>query len=512
MSASKIIDYGGAARYAAFSTGSVDFIEEHGLFSEAQQEAADKLLSLLDSIDLIRVVFGDPHGLVRSKTLTPAAFRTVMRNGMDMSPGPFVFDTGHAVAIDFFADGGGIGLPELTGAGDFVVVPDARTFRILQRGETRVGWVIGDEYLRSGKPHPLSSRAVLRRLTDRLADSGLDFVVGLEVEWYLTRYTSRDVDSVGGFGVQGSAPTVEAVNPGYQFNSDAYLDDLLPVIGPLARALEQAGLPLRTIEHESGPGQLEFTFSPMSGLAAADAILLLRGMTKQICADLGYHASFMALPALDGFDASGWHLHQSLFDVNAGGNIFAANEPDRLLSPLGEHYLAGLLAHAPAATALAVPTINGYRRLDDAFSLSPDRTSWAPENRGALIRVLGSAGAASTHLENRVGEPSANPYLYLAAQLAAGLDGIDRKLDPGEATQNPHDPMAGRLPTSLADALAALEADPLYHTVLGEHLLTAFLALKRSEIQRYGEWVANHEPVASNQATEWEQREYFAHF
>jgi glutamine synthetase len=512
MSALESADYGAAARYAAFGTGSVGFVEQHGLWDDAQREAAAKLLPQLDSLDLIRVVFGDPHGLVRSKILTTAAFRTALRNGMDMSPGPFVFDTGHAVAIDFFAEGGGIGLPDLTGAGDLLVIPDPRTFHVLERGDTRVGWVIGDEHLRGGEAHPLSSRAVLRRLTDRLAESGLDFVVGLEMEWYLTRYVNRDVGALGGFGVQGGAPSVVPVNPGYQFNSDVYIDELLPVIGPLARALAQAGLPLRTIEHESGPGQLEFTFSPMSGLAAADAVLLLRGMTKQICSELGYHASFMALPALDGFDASGWHLHQSLFDVAAGRNVFAAERPDRLLSPIGERYLAGLLAHAPAATALAVPTINGYRRLDDVFSLSPDRTSWAPENRGALIRVLGSAGAAETHLENRIGEPSANPYLYLAAQLAAGLDGIERKLDPGPPARNPHDPAAARLPANLPDALIALEADPLYGAVLGEHLRAAFLALKRSEVRRYEEWAAERAPADGGRATDWEQREYFAHF
>ena len=496
--------------YAAFSTGSLDFVQRHRLWTEEQHTAAERVLEQVGQLDLVRVAFGDPHGLVRSKTLTPAAFRTALRNGMDFSAGPFVFDTGHAVAIDFFADGGGIGIPELTGAGDFIVVPDPTTFRVLPHTDARVGWVIGDEYLRSGEPHPLSSRAALRRTIDQLVPLNLEFLVGIEVEWYLTRYVSGPHDgTVGDFGSPGEPPRVTPANRGYQFNLDLLTDQLNPVLVPLARALQDVGLPLRTIEHESGPGQIEFTFSPMGGLAAADAMLLFRTIVKQVCARHGYHASFMALPALAGFDASGWHLHQSLFDLRAGRNAFCADEPGQLLSQLALNYLGGLLEHGPAGALLCVPTVNGYRRLDERFSLSPDRITWSPENRGAFVRVLGGHGEPSTHLENRIGEPCANPYLYLTAQLAAGLDGVHRKLDPGRASLDPHTTEARRLPTDLGAALDAFAGSALYRTTLGEQLVAALLALKRSELARYTEWATANGDQPPGVTTPWEHREYF---
>lgn len=503
--------YANTERYAGFSTGASGFVARHGLWSEAQREAAAELKARLDGLDLVRVCFGDPHGLVRSKTLTVPAFRTALRNGLDASPGPFVFDTGHAVAIDFFAEGAGIGIAELSGAGDFILVPDPLTFRVLPHQEAVVGWVIADEYLRDGGPHPLSSRAVLRRQTERLAARSLDLVIGLELEWTLTRLVNGGrPEGVGGFGIQGEPPAVEPVNVGYQFNLDLYADQLLPVIAPLARAYQQVGLPLRTIEHESGPGQLECTFSPMSGLAAADAVLLVRSLTKQVCARLGHHASFMALPALPGLDPSGWHLHQSLYDLVRDRNAFAAEDGSGPLSETGRHYLGGLLEHAAGVSMLCVPTVNGYRRLAERFSLSPDRVGWSVENRGSLLRVLGGAGDPATHLENRIGEPCANPYLYIAAQAAAGLDGLERAVEPGAAAVDPHAAEAAALPTSLGAAFDAFEASDLCRGALGEPLWRALALLKRSELTRYQKWAAEHGVEhAPGAVTAWEQREYF---
>jgi glutamine synthetase len=500
-------------RYAASAsaTGSADFVARHGLWDDRRRAAAVALEAELASLDFVRVVFGDPHGIARSKTVTAAVFGSVLRNGMDFSPGPFIFDTGHAVAVDFFAAGGGIGIEELTGAGDFIVVPDPLTFRVLPHTGRRTGWVIGDEYLRSGAPHPLSSRAVLRRECERLAARDLEYVVGLEVEWYLTRYTDGGRPGrVGGFGVQGTPPAVEPVDAGYQFNSDGLLDALGTVLDPVIDALVALGLPLRTFEHESGPGQLEFTFNPMEGLAAADAMLLFRTVTKQVLARSGYHASFMALPGLPGFDPSGWHLHQSLADRSTGGNLFVAETDGDVLSEPGMAYLGGLLEHAAAGSLLCVPTHNGYRRMQDRFTLSPDRIAWCTENRGAFLRVLGAGGDPASHVENRIGEPSANPYLYLAGQLSAGLDGIDRGLKPGSPASDPHAPVAPALPRSLAEALAAFESSVHYRVTLGDALHDCLRLLKASEQARYDEWFAGAGSPDDGEVSEWEQCEYFA--
>jgi Glutamine synthetase len=497
------------------TTGSTGFVARHRLWDEQRREAAADLERKLDSLDAVRVVFADPHGIARSKTLSVRAFRSVLRNGMDFSPGPFLFDTGHALAVDPFAPGGGIGLGELDGAGDFIVVPDPLTFTVLPYTGRPTGWVVGDEYLRDGTPHPLSSRAVLRRLCDRLPTRGMEYVVGLEVEWYLTRYTDgARPRRVGGFGVQGVPPEVEPVNGGYQFNSDSLLDALEPVLAPLVDTLITLDLPLRTIEHESGPGQLEFTFDPMNGMAAADAMLLFRTVTKQVLARSGYHASFMALPRLPGFDASGWHLHQSLADRTTGRDLFSATVPGEVLSDLGMRYLGGLLHHAAGTMLLCVPTINGFRRMNQNFALAPTRVDWSTENRGVFLRVLGAHGDPASHIENRAGEPSANPYLYLAAQLAAGLDGIDGERDPGA-------PVGGscattqELPRNLAEAIGAFEASTLSRAILGDALSDCLRLLKASELARFEEWLANiGSPTAGPrddaQVSEWEHCEYFA--
>ncbi|MEU7563790.1 glutamine synthetase family protein [Streptomyces eurythermus] len=499
------------------ATGSTGFVARHGLWNDDQRAAAERLEGLLDGLEFVRVGFGDPHGLFRSKTLTVDAFRTVLRNGMDMSQGPYVFDTGHAVAVDFFAEGGGIGIPELTGAGDFLVVPDPLTFRELPYTEARTGWVVGDEYLRDGTPHPLSSRAVLRRVLDRARAGGWSFVVGLEVEWYLTRLSaSAGPAGVGGFGVQGDAPAVEVVDGGYQFNLDGLTDALMPVLTPLARTVRALGLPLRSVEHEAGPGQVEFTFDPMEGLAAADAMLLFRTVAKQVAARQGHHASFMALPGIAGFDPSGWHLHQSLFREAAPGgelrNAFTAEDGASPLSETGAAYVGGLLEHARAVSALCVPTVNGYRRLAERYSLSPDRVVWSPENRGAMVRVLGAPGEPATHVENRLGEPCANPYLYLAAQLAAGLDGVERGLRPGAPATDPHAPDARAVPRDLDEAVTALADSALCRELLGAPLTECLVRLKRSESARFAEWLAKAGPVEPGEVTQWEHREYFGTF
>jgi glutamine synthetase len=482
--------------------GRPDFVEQCHLWDDRQTELAAQIEKALPEIDRIRVAFCDPHGLVRSKTLTPAAFRSVLRNGMDFSPGPFIFDTGHAVAVDFLAEDPGVGVRELTGAGDFVVVPDPRTFQVLPGDGGRTAWVLGDEYLRDGSPHPLSSRHLLRRVLRRYADRQLEPVIGLEVEWYLTRLLDGPAGNAGnGFGSQGAAPSVAAVDAGYQFNLDTYADVLAGVLDPLAAALRELGLPLRTVEHESGPGQVEITFDPLGALDAADAMLLFRTVARRECGRRGHHASFMALPALDSFDPSGWHLHQSVLNAATRRNIFAADDATEGLSADGKAYVEGLLARARDYCLLSVPTVNGYRRLAADFTLAPTEIGFEYESRHAMVRVLGAGG--TTHLENRVGEPCANPYLAVAAQLSAGLDGIEG------LTGTPAPGSGERLPLSLREALAAFRQSAHPARLLGEPLARTLVKLKESEAGRFEAWVAETGADPA-EVTQWEHQEYFA--
>ena len=493
-----------ARRCSGSSVGRADFVAEFGLWDETQCAHAERIAAELDQVDLVRVAFCDPHGLARSKTVTTDAFRRVLRNGMDFSPGPFLFDTGHAVAVDFLADDPDVAVSEIVGAGDFVLVPDPKTFQLLPDREPRTAWVLGDEYLRDGSPHPLSARAVLRRVCEQYAAADLEPIVGLEVEWYLTRALGGVPGHAGnGFGRQGAAPAVEALNAGYQFNLDGYYDTIAPITDPLALALRAMGLPLRSMEHESGPGQVETTFDPLSAADAADAMVLFRTLTKQHCARRGHHASFMALPAIDGFDPSGWHLHQSVANSKTGHNVLAG-DVENPLSVDGDAYVGGLIALARDLCLLAVPTVNGYRRLRPEFGLSPSRADRSVENRTAMIRICGADG--STHIENRIGEPNANPYLAIAAQLWAGLSGL---LDSGRFGVGCAAPP--ELPQSLEASLRAFRASPHPLRLLGDPLATVLAKLKQSEQTRFQEWCAATGDEATR-VTDWEQREYFGVF
>ncbi|MER5935519.1 glutamine synthetase family protein [Streptomyces sp. NPDC002054] len=497
--------------YGEGGVGRSSFVAEYGLWTEEQTAAAEQIEAGLDGVDLVRVAFCDPHGLARSKTLTVDTFRSVLRNGMDFSPGPFLFDTGHAVAIDFQSGDPGIGISEIAGAGNFVLVPDPLTFQVLPGDGPRTAWILGDEHLRDGTPHPLSSRHVLKKIAARYAERELTPVVGLEAEWYLTRRLDGPPGNTGnGFGLQGSAPRVEAVNSGYQFNGDTAYASVAAITDPLALDLVALGLPLRTMEHESGPGQVETTFSPMLALDTADAMLLFRTLVKQTCARRGHHASFMSLPRVDSFDPSGWHLNQSIVDNRTGRNLFAADSISTGISTEGKAYAEGLMDRARAYCLLSVPTINGYRRLGTEHSLSPTRIGWSFEDRGAMIRVVG--GGSSTHIENRVGEPCANPYLNIAAQLHAGLEGLigfPGTTAPVSVGATPDAPVE-TLPQSLPEALDAFRAGPAAE-LLGTPLAACLIKLKESEAARYEAWAAEARPTGSA-TTEWEQREYFEHF
>jgi glutamine synthetase len=260
------------------------------------------------------------------------------------------------------------------------------------------------------------------------------------------------------------------------------------------------GLPLSSMEIELGPSQVEFVFAPQTGIAGADAMVLFRNATKQIMRRHGYHATFMCRPRIPHVMSSGWHLHQSLKTIEHGGNAFANTDKtsETALSTVGMHYLAGLLAHAKAGTVFSTPTINGYRRYRPN-SLAPDRVSWGQDNRGTMLRVVGSGDAA--RIENRIGEPAANPYLYFASQVFAGLDGMARKLSPPPSADQSTTAVyetGELLPRTLYEALHALEQDEYLGLAFGKTFVDYYLGLKRFELARF-----------DAEVSEWEQREYF---
>lgn len=188
------------------------------------------------------------------------------------------------------------------------------------------------------------------------------------------------------------------------------------------------------------------------------------------------------------------------------------SEPGDILSPLGHNYLGGLIRHAVPATVFATPTVNGFRRFRPN-SLAPDRAGWGYDHRGAMLRVLGAPGDPASRIENRSGEPSANPYLFIASQIAAGLDGVDTKADPGPRDDEPYAADRSLLPKSLPAALDALEREPLFRREFGDVFIDYYLKFKRNEAGRFQRWIEEGglQPPDDG-TTEWEQREYFDFF
>jgi glutamine synthetase len=495
-------------------TKSIGFIARHGLWTDEQRRQAAELERRIekDNLQLVRLAWADPHGAARAKAVTAPAFLAALETGYNINVATTTLDSANARIFASFTRGGGMGLDEMTGSPNLVIVPDPSTFRVLPWAPG-VGWVLCDEYFGSGVPFHFSPRQLLRRAVARLTGKGLACVVGLEIEWYLLRVAEDRLsdESIGLPGLRGRPIRTVPVEPGFSYHSESNMDLMQPVLSALAGHFEKIGLPLRSIENEWGPGQVECTFAARPALEAADHALLFRTATRQICRRMGYFATFMCRPALKGFYSSGWHLHQSLLDGESGCNLLMPERAGECLSPLGRAFVGGLLEHAGPCTAFATPTVNGYRRFRPN-SLAPDRATWCRDHRGVLIRVLGGQGDAATRLENRIGEPSANPYLYILSQIIAGLDGVERSLDPGPQDDEPYNAQRPTLPASLPAALDALERDVLFRTQLGDVFVDYFVKLKRNEAGRFAQWLEDTGTAAGDEPTQWEQNEYFDFF
>jgi len=365
---------------------------------------------------------------------------------------------------------------------------------------SKTGWLLCDIHFSNGKCVSFSTRARCRDALATLGNAGFDFIAGLEVEFHLFKLENAKLAAVDATWPP-EAPEVSLLTQGYQYLTESRFDMIDSAVEVLRRGINALGLPLRSVEVELGPSQVEFTFRPQMGIDAADTMVLFRSAVKQIARRNGYLASFMCRPGLPNMMSSGWHLHQSLIEKKSKRNAFAFNHPD-VLSTVGKYYLGGLLAHARAAAAFATPTVNGYKRYR-ALSLAPDRAIWARDNRGVMMRVLGQPGEASTHLENRAGEPAANPYLYIASQIYSGLDGIARRLDPGPSADTPYEALAPLLPKNLGEAITALRVDECFRAAFGAAFIDYYAHLKEAEFERFKQESFDHSDV-----TPWEQKEY----
>jgi glutamine synthetase len=486
------------------------FAQRCGVHDAAREAASLHTAGQIEASGVERVRLGwcDAHGMLRGKTLMAHAAIKALRDGVGMVGTLMLKDTADRTAWKVFEPGGANDLPGFAGAANLMLLPDPTSL-------TPLPWQAGTASLRcqpwfaDGTPVPLDTRRVLQQALTRLTEAGYGLKTGLEVEFHIYRITDTtpqlDPEQAGWPGLP---PTVEMVHPGYNLQAEAMADMADEPLSIVQRTAQALGLPLQSLEIELGPSQVEAVFDATDALTAADQMVLFRNGVRQALRRAGYHATFMCRPPFPHIMSSGWHLHQSLVDLKTGANACMREAPApgstaadarHTLSDAGSHWLAGLLAHARGMTALCTPTINGFARFRPN-ALAPQSVIWGQDNRGAMLRVVGAAGDSATRIENRVGEPAANPYLYMAAQIHAGLDGLARELQPPPASQDPYESRAERLPTSLAEGLAALQADAALTNGLGADVVRYFCRLKQSEIDRHAQ---------AEDKTDFERREYF---
>jgi glutamine synthetase len=487
------------ANIVAASIGRSEFAERHGLDTAERRAALDRIISEIDQagIEVVRFSFIDTNGQVRTRPIEARHFPQAARNGVPFTVALFAMDSANFIFQPVFSADGGFGRATMGGAGDMLAIADLSTFRILPWAKNTAS-VFADLYLSDGEPCPFDPRRVMREACAALAERNLLYVGGVEVECHVFKVIDPRVD-LESCTQPPVPPQVQAMRHGYQYMSQLVLDEYEPVVDCIRRALIDVGLPLRTLECEWGPGQLEITLDPLIGVDAADAVILMRLAVKQVARRMGLVASFMSKPGLPNVFSCGWHLHESLAFADGSGNAFL--DAEQPISELGLHFVGGLLKHVRAGTAFSNPSINGYKRLN-ANPLAPKRAVWSIDNKGAMCRLVGGAGDRATHIENRSGEPLANPYLYMASQIFAGLDGIDTKEDPGDPLADPYGQTSKPLmPGSLMESIEALAAADLFRARMGAEFIDHFVGMKRNEIGRF-----------LSHVTDWEHREYFEAF
>ncbi|MDP3824714.1 MAG: glutamine synthetase family protein [Burkholderiales bacterium] len=489
------------------------FAQRCGIHDERREQALRQTARLIDAtgLELVRFAWCDLHGMTRGKTLVASAAARAMQEGVGMVSTLMLKDSSDRTAFKVFEPGGAADLPGFEFASNLLLLADPASFKQLP-WTPATGWVCGQPWFQDGRPVELDTRRVLQRALGCLADAGLSMKCGLEIEFHIYRIEDTkaqfDPDQASW---PGPPPAVSMIHPGYSLLMEACYDmaeEPLRIVQHTAQAL---GLPLLSLEVELGPSQVEAVFEATDALTAADNMVLFRNAVKQALRRAGYHASFMCRPPFPNIMSSGWHLHQSLLDTRTGRNVFRREAPaagttpadaSYTLSPVGEHYLAGLLDHARGMAVFCTPTVNGFGRFRP-HALAPQSVLWGRDNRGAMLRVIGECGDAATRIENRIGEPAANPYLYLASQIHAGLDGIARQLKAPSATDAPYASAAAKLPTSLGEALEALRADTVLTAGFGEAFVNYFDRVKQSELSRWEQ---------AEDKEDFQRREYFSRF
>ncbi|RGT06376.1 glutamine synthetase [Collinsella sp. AF19-7AC] len=441
------------------------------------QQNIDYVLRSVEQRDIrfVRLWFVDILGRLKNFAISPEDLEVAFEEGIG-------FD---GSAIEGFAT------PE---EADMLAFPDASTFQILpwRPSHNGVARVFCDVCTPDRKPFAGDPRDALRRMFRKAEKAGYLLNVGAELEYYYfpDEHTPEPLDNVGYFDLSVS---------------DAARDLRRNTV----LTLEKMSVPVEYTFHAAGRSQRGMSLRHAEALSMSDAITTAKLIIKQQAYESGCHASFMPKP-LAGEDGSAMFLCQSLFDHD-GNNVFWGEDDEKYhLSDVAKHYMAGILAHAREISAITNPTVNSYKRITTGGDSVPQYATWGLRNRASMVRipVYKPGKQLSTRIELRSPDPMANPYLVNAVTLAAGLDGIERKLElPPEATaetlkltdRQMVEAGYAPLPRSLKEALDVFEDSQFMKDALGEHIHSFFLKKKRDEWHKFESTI-----------TEWEIKHYLA--
>lgn len=428
---------------------------------------ADELLRRLeqDGIEHFWVIYHDYSGRACAKTVPPESFRGVVRDGVVFALANLDMDT-----LDHQPPTATL----LADSGDFLAVPDPRSYAVVPRYPKTArahAWMRATD----GSPWPGCPRTRLEAVMEELRREGYSVQCALEPEFYLL---TRRPDG-----------EYEPVNLTRMFTL-AGLEVEQRFVSRVVEELRAMGVIVAQLGKEYGPGQYEMTVRHGSPIEAIDDYWSLKEAIRDIAREFGYVATFMP-KVYAHWVGSSLHVHLSVWDASGQINLTPSEEDNTSLSDIGRWFLGGLLKHAAALTGLGSPTVNSYKRLLPG-SWAPANTYWGYGNRSGVARVPGVG--KRRHIEYRSGDNSCNPALFLCGILAAGLDGLRNRIDPGPPFQGDIGHLTPAeieryglkfLPRTLPEALAALEADEVVIGAVGPEALTHFLSVKRHELAQY---------------------------
>jgi len=448
-----------------------------GGLTETEQRVLDEIAE--KNVDFLRLQFTDILGTVKNVSVPAEQAEKAFTDGI-------------------YFDGSSIEGFVRIQESDMRLKPDPETFAILpwrQREESASARLICAVINTStGEPFEGDPRRVLKNVLKRAEEMGYTVNAAPEPEFFLFeedehgRATTNHSDFGGYFDLAPKDPA-----------SDVRRD--------IIKGLESMGFEIEASHHEVAESQHEINFEYDDALRTADNVATFRTVVRAIAAEHGLHATFMPKPIAE-INGSGMHTHISLFTAD-GENAFHDEDDEFNLSETAHSFLAGILEHAPAVTAVSNPTVNSYKRLVPGYE-APVYVAWSDRNRSALIRKPAARVPAASRIEARFPDPSCNPYLALAALIAAGLDGIENDLDApdpvreniyefDEQTREEHG--IDTLPSNLGDAVEAFEADDVVKSAMGDHIAEKFIEAKRAEHDGY-----------RIQVSEWEIERYLEQY